>query len=369
MIIKYKIQDQVNSVLLKKNIGKTIPDYLNKLNSDKKILFIFDKNISKDLLDDIFFSLKLNGFKIYKFKLDGSKYNKNEKYLFKIIDFLIKKKFSKNSILLSCGGGVVGDLSALAASLYLRGLNYCHIPTTMTAIVDSCIGGKTAINYKDIINSVGSYYHPKIVFIFDQIIKKIPNREFLSGIPEILKCGIIKKNKILKILDTSKNKILNRDFKVISALCKETLETKIHFFIEDIREKKSRLNLNFGHTFAHAIEMACDFKKNDDFIRHGEAVGLGMLCEVYFTNEKKNKIYLLIERILNEYSLFTSLTNLPKKLNKKKFHQKIVQNVFLDKKKISVYPRYISLKQIYKPKIKEIDNMNLLNETIYRIIN
>lgn len=368
MIIKYKIQDQINSILIKKNIGTVVPKYLDKINSDKKILFIFDQNVSKGLLDSIFFSLKLNGFKIYKMKLDGFKHNKNEKYLFKLIDFLIEKKFSKNSILLSCGGGVIGDLSALASSLYLRGLNYCHIPTTLTAIVDSCIGGKTGINYKDIINSVGNYYHPKIVFIFDEIIKKMPNREFLSGIPEILKCGVIKKNKILKILLNSKSKIINRDFKVISNLCKETLKTKIHFFINDVREKKSRLNLNFGHTFAHSIEMSCNFNKNNDFLRHGEAVGLGMLCEVYYSNKKVNKMYLLIKKLLDEYSLFTTLNALPKAIDKMKLHKKIVQNVFLDKKKINMYPRYISLKKFYKPMIKEIDNMNLLNETIYKII-
>ena len=87
-------------------------------------------------------------------RVSGSKINKNKKFLFKIIDKLIEKKFTKKSVLLSCGGGVVGDVSALASSLYLRGMIYYHIPTTMTAIVDSCLGGKTGINYKNIINSI-----------------------------------------------------------------------------------------------------------------------------------------------------------------------------------------------------------------------
>jgi len=199
MIIKYSIHNQENKIIIKKNFNKVVNDELNKLNSDKKLLLVFDKNISEEIIKNIFSTLKLSGFKIYIIKLEGSKKNKTEKYLFKIIDFLLVNKFTKNSIILSCGGGVVGDLTALASSLYLRGLIYCHIPTTITAIVDSCIGGKTAINYKGIINSFGNYYHSRLVFIFDEIIKKIPEREFRSGIPEILKYGLIKKNNIISI--------------------------------------------------------------------------------------------------------------------------------------------------------------------------
>lgn len=108
---------------------------------------------------------------------------------------MIEKNLTKKSILISFGGGVLGDVAALAASLYLRGLIYFHIPSTMTAIVDSCIGGKTAINYKNIINSLGNYYHSKNVFIYHNVIKHLPNREFLSGISEVIKCGVIKKIK------------------------------------------------------------------------------------------------------------------------------------------------------------------------------
>ena len=101
----------------------------------------------------------------------GDKVNKNKKFLFELIDTLLKNKFTKRSVVISCGGGVVGDVSALASSLYLRGLYYFNIPTTITAIIDSSIGGKTAINYKGVTNSVGTYYHPKNVFILEEILK------------------------------------------------------------------------------------------------------------------------------------------------------------------------------------------------------
>ena len=132
------------------------------------------------------------------------KKTKNLKTFFKITDRLFKEKFSKNSVLISCGGGVIGDVSGLAASLYLRGLNYYHIPTTMTAIIDSCIGGKNGINFKNIINSIGTYYHPTNVYISKTIINHLPNREYISGIPEIIKCGLIDKSDLLNYIKIKK---------------------------------------------------------------------------------------------------------------------------------------------------------------------
>ena len=213
-------------------------------------------------------------------KLDATKKNKNETILFRIIDKLIEKRFTKKSVVISCGGGVIGDMCALASSLYLRGLIYYHIPTTMTAIVDSCIGGKTGINYKDIINSVGNYFHPKRVFISKNVINLIPKREFLSGVPEIIKSGIINNIQILRLLKNDKERFLSRDYKFLKKIISKTLMTKIKFFKDDVYENSKRLNLNFGHTFAHAIEMT--FKSNKgDILRHGEAVGMGMMCEIF----------------------------------------------------------------------------------------
>ncbi len=370
MIINYSVNNEINKIIIKKNITKVVNLELEKLNSDKKLLLVFDKNISEEIVKNIFSILKLSGFKIFVIKLEGSKKNKTEKYLFKIIDFLIQNKFTKNSIILSFGGGVIGDLTALSSSLYLRGLIYCHIPTTITAIVDSCIGGKTAINYKGIINSFGSYYHPKLVFIFDEIIQKIPNREFRSGIPEILKYGLLKKNNIISLLENNSDLILKRDFKIIQKICSESLKTKLFFFLKDEREKNKRLSLNFGHTFAHAIEMALNTNKKKDLLQHGEAVGLGMLCEIYYTNLKKNKLHNKVKEILEKYLLPVDLrNNLKGNMNRSELHKKILLNIFLDKKKIGTHPRYISLKKMYHPNIAEIDDMTKLNETIYNLLN
>lgn len=365
MILSYEINNDNCKVYLKKDISRSVLIELDRLISDKNILFVYDQNISQKIVNDILSNLKISGCKIICLKINGNKFNKSEKTLFKIIDCLIKNNFTKKSVLISLGGGVIGDICGLASSLYLRGLIYMHIPTTMTAIIDSCLGGKCAINYKNIINSLGTYYHPMSVFVDLRIVSEMPDREYLAGIPEILKCGLIKNNKILKYLQSYKDQILNRNLRVIEKLFYYTLQTKLFFFIDDVYEKNNRLNLNFGHTFAHAYEMSTQKLYNKEILRHGEAVGLGILSEIlYANNGKENNLYKECKKILKLY-------NLP--LNLKKFKTKsgimnhTYQNIFLDKKKISKYPRYIKLKKIGNPKISEMKNINLINDILFKI--
>lgn len=366
MELSYKIQNDIYKVIFCNDTeAPDITKELAKVYSDKKALIIIDKKISKNIIKNLLKDLSYSDLTISILKVDGSKSNKNEKLLFKIIDALILGKFTKSSVLISCGGGVVGDVSALAASLYLRGMVYFHIPTTMTAIVDSCIGGKTGINYKNIINSFGNYYHPKAVFISKNIIELIPKREFLSGIPEIIKCGFLKNKKILKKIYFNKRKILDRDFKFLTKLIFMTLKTKIYFFKDDIYEKKKRLSLNFGHTFAHAVEMALKSSKKD-LIRHGEAVGIGMLSEIYYSEGKSNNFKYLY-KILKRFNL---PTNIKKFLNKRKKNVEfeIFKNIFLDKKKINKYPRCIALQKNSEPKIIEMREDDKIKSAINKVI-
>ena len=193
MRIQYKVNNINHNIYIKNNIDECITNEIERNNSDKKVLLIYDEKINQNCIDEVIKILKNSGCDVSAFNFKGKKKNKNEKTLFSLINLMIKKKFTKRSLLISFGGGVLGDLSALAASLYHRGILYFYIPSTMTSIIDSCIGGKTGINYKNIINSIGNYYHAKSVFIFKTVISDLPEREYLSGISEILKCGLIKK--------------------------------------------------------------------------------------------------------------------------------------------------------------------------------
>lgn len=369
MNIKYKLGNTLHQIsFCRKREKNIISKEIEKLRSDRNILLIYDDKINQNITKQVFEDLKLSGCKIFTLKSEGSKKNKNEKFLFKIIDLLISKKFTKKSIIISLGGGVVGDVSALASSLYLRGLIYFNIPSTMTSIVDSCIGGKTAINYKGITNSVGNYYHPKNVFILEDIFQNIPDREFNAGIAEIIKCGVIDNEKILNFLKINKKKIYLRDYKTVANLCRQTLQSKIKFFKTDVFENDKRLFLNFGHTFAHAVEMAIEVNLKKDFIRHGEAVGLGMLAEIYYENRTKGRIYNLVKDLLKTYNLPVKLDLSSIRINKIKLLNDIYKNLFLDKKKIDKYPRYISVKKVGSPKIKEMKDFDFINDTILEVL-
>ena len=210
----------------KKKSYTNIAKHLIKNYHDQKILLVYDKNINKKIMNYFIHDLKVSFPKINLYLIQGQKLNKNTKGLFKLLDVFFDKKFTKRSIVVSCGGGVVGDICGLASSLYLRGLLHYHIPTTMTAIIDSCIGGKTGINHKGIINSLGTYYHPERVYISRNILQLIPQREYIAGIPEIIKCGLIRKSNIFSLLNRKKE-VLNRNFSLISKMIRLALETKI----------------------------------------------------------------------------------------------------------------------------------------------
>ena len=370
MKLGYRINNNKHSVVFCRNNNLGIMSkFLATIKSDKNILFIYDNKINSKIVNQIYDELKLSGCNIVKIECVAEKLNKNEKLLFKILDILLANNFTKKSIVISLGGGVIGDVSALASNLYLRGLYYICIPTTMTAIVDSSIGGKTAINYKGITNSIGTYYHPKLVFIWDKIIKTLPDREFLAGIAEVIKCGVIGNKKILELLKSNRDQILKRKNSLVFKMCYLTLKTKLKFFINDIYEKDKRLSLNFGHTFAHAIEMAIEQKTKKDYIRHGEAVGIGMLCEIFYEKRKKEKIYKTIKHLLESYNLPTSLCLKDIPFKKTNLQNSIYKNIFLDKKRLDKCPRYISVKNFHNTNVKEIQDFDLLNDAITQIIN
>lgn len=375
--IIYKINKNVHDIIYTKNIVKSLEKKITDLKSDKKIIFIYDENISKNIIKDILLGLKLTGCKISSKKIKSLKKNKNIKSVLNLIDTFTKLSLTKRSVVITCGGGVIGDLAGLAACLYKRGLIYINIPSTMTALVDSCIGGKTGVNHNNQINLIGTYFHPSNVIIFEKILDSIPEREYISGQAEIIKSFIISNKSNLNFLNNNISKIINRNKVIAKKLILDSLKIKIDHFTKDVYEKNKRLLLNFGHTFGHAYEMATDELIKKDFLRHGEAVGLGIISEIALsyleTNNKneKKKIFdnlIFLENLLKNLSLPTKL-NLDKKIERRNLYKKIYFYIFQDKKRLSDRPIYINFKNKGKLNPREIQNFDNINKVIYYLLN
>ncbi|MGO1820065.1 MAG: 3-dehydroquinate synthase family protein, partial [Senegalia sp. (in: firmicutes)] len=219
------VNTQTNNykIHIKRNLLKELDIHLKEY-KDKKIIIITDENVSKIYLKDIL--KKLEDFDVYKFIIPQGEKSKSFSMAENIYDKLIKEKFNKSSLIISLGGGVVGDLAGYISATYMRGVNYIQIPTTLLSQIDSSIGGKVGINYKGIKNIIGSFYQPQKVLIDINTLKTLNKGDISSGLAEMIKYGIIKDYDLLKKIDGKIPLILNLELDDIDILIQKSLEIK-----------------------------------------------------------------------------------------------------------------------------------------------
>ena len=293
-------------------IGNNILNKLNKILNENFIKFnqclvIADKNVPKKLIGKVLNSLPKKKITLHYFY--SSEKNKNQKSINNILSILLSKNFNRNDCIISIGGGITGDVSGFAASIFKRGLKFINIPTTLLSQVDSSIGGKTGINSKYGKNLVGAFYQPSLVISDIDFLKSLPKREIICGYGEILKHAIIADKKFFSFLDINGSKILNLKNPLIEKAIFKSCSIKKKVVETDEKEIGIRKILNFGHTFAHAYEATLRYSKK---LNHGEAVILGIITAAKFSlsnNILNIKEFNLIENHLNKLSL-------PKNINK-----------------------------------------------------
>jgi 3-dehydroquinate synthase len=290
----------------------------NFINFDQ-CLIVADKNVPKKLITKVLNSLPKKKICLHYF--DSSEKNKNQKSIIKILSILLKKNFNRNDCVISIGGGITGDISGFAASMFKRGLKFINIPTTLLSQVDSSIGGKTGINSKYGKNLIGAFYQPSLVISDIIFLKSLPKREIICGYGEILKHAIIADKKFFTFLDTNGSQILNLESPLIEKAIYKSCFIKKKIVEIDEKEIGIRKILNFGHTFAHAYEATLGYSKK---LNHGEAVILGIQTATKFSlynNILSIKEFNLIENHLNKLDLpknvhrFFSIKNLNKILS------------------------------------------------------
>jgi 3-dehydroquinate synthase len=182
----------------------------------------------------------------------------------------------RDALLLAFGGGMVGDIAGFLASIYLRGVEYVQVPTTLLAQVDSSVGGKTGVNLPEGKNLLGSFYPPRAVLADINTLQTLSDREFRGGLFECIKCGIMRSAKLFAYMEANRVAILHRDANALQKVIEQSVRIKARIVARDERESGERMLLNFGHTFGHALETALGYKT----LLHGEAVGWGMVTAI-----------------------------------------------------------------------------------------
>lgn len=180
----------------------------------------------------------------------------------------------RNAVVVAFGGGVAGDAAGFLASMYMRGIEFVQIPTTVLAQVDASVGGKTGVNLKAGKNLIGAFWHPRVVLIDPEVLSSLPEREYRAGLYEALKCGVIGNAELFREFEQNRAKIAKRDPETVERLIAESVRLKAHIVSVDEKENGLRRVLNFGHTIGHALEAETEYRS----LLHGEAVAWGMIA-------------------------------------------------------------------------------------------
>ena len=344
--LNIKTKSGVYPIIIGSNLTSRLPKILkNNLVNYNKCLLVIDRNVPHKMINKISKSIKSKN--IYKYSFKSSERNKSQKSVDRILEVLLTKNFSRQDCLIAVGGGITGDVSGYAASIFKRGLQFINMPTTLLSQVDSSVGGKTGINTKYGKNLIGSFYQPKIVISDCDFLKTLPDREIICGYGEILKHSLIKNRNFYNFLDQNIFNILELKTPFLEKAIFESCKIKKKMVEKDENEKNFRKVLNFGHTFAHAFEATLGFSNK---LNHGEAVILGIVSALKFSLKNKyinEKEFMLVidhikrSKMPSEIKDYFSIKNL----------NKLLSFMIKDKKNISNKINLILLKKIGSPLI------------------
>lgn len=346
--IQVKIGEISYQVIIGRNLDGQLIDAIKGASQNKNVVLVTDSFLLDTRAKRIASSLRENDFQCHVFNMAGGKGSKSFAELLSIYAVLESNNFSRDSTLIALGGGVVGDLGGFAASTWYRGMNLIHIPTSLMAMVDSSIGGKVAINFRETINAVGNYYHPILNLMDLELIDSLPQRDYISGLAEVIKCALIADRGFLEWLDENSSSIIEREENNLIKCIQKAIEIKVAHVDGDVQESGKRLLLNFGHTLGHAVEMATHTEDGETF-RHGEGVSLGIVAAMYIGDlffSSKNSNTDKVIALLKKFNLPVSISASKLGFSREELIELCFSLSFKDKKRKNNALRFILLDQI-----------------------
>ena len=255
---------------------KDLGSKMKQLKIGKKVLVVSNPEIFSHYGDACLESLQAAGFETCTHLIPAGEEYKNLQSIQKVYDTALTNRLERSSTFVALGGGVVGDMTGFSAATWLRGVNFVQVPTSLLAIVDASVGGKTGVNHPQGKNLIGAFYQPKLVAIDPNLLKTLPLREFRAGVAEIIKYGVIWDEDLFTKLEYC-DRLDSLDYvsrELLEMMITRSCQAKAEVVSQDEKESGLRAILNYGHTIAHAVESLTHYKQ---FV-HGEAVAIGMVA-------------------------------------------------------------------------------------------
>lgn len=287
-------------VTVEKNKG-----FFDKLCNISNAFYVIDRNVY-DLYQELFSKISEEQL----FLLEAAEENKVIETALAICERITEIPAKRNATLISVGGGITQDITGFAANVMYRGIHWIFIPTTLLAACDSCIGGKTSLNYKKYKNLLGTFYPPDVIYIYTEMFRTLTERDYKSGLGEVIKFNIMAGISGLENIEENIGKLLGRDPKVVDGFVESSLAYKKSFIETDEFDRGERIKLNFAHTFGHAIEVVTDYA-----IPHGTAVAIGMIMANHISEERGYLVPDIVRRsekvLLQAIDIESALLNRP----------------------------------------------------------
>lgn len=312
-----------------------IVEELVKFNiANKRLCIVTESNVGPLYAEALKILIEPHCKKVIIHEFPAGEAYKNTDSINDIYETLIVNQFDRNDMLIALGGGVTGDMTGFAAATYLRGIDFIQVPTSLLAQVDSSIGGKTGVDFKAYKNMVGAFHMPKLVFMNLSTLNSLPEREYRSGMGEIIKHGLIKDNEYLEWLSENKHQILEKDYETLKKMIFVSCNIKRCVVENDPKEKGERALLNFGHTIGHAVEKLKNFT-----LLHGECVTIGLAAASYLSMVKgyiTENDYNSILSVISDFNLPVSTEGIEAEevvkatLNDKKMDSGVIKFILID---------------------------------------
>ena len=349
-------------ILIGHNFSKNIAKFLRKEFPESVCVIIADETVKKLYGENLRKELKKNGQKVFLFSIPEGERSKNQKYKTMIEEKMLKLRIGRQSVIVAIGGGVVGDLAGFIAATYMRGIPCIQVPTTLLAMVDSSIGGKTGIDTEQGKNLIGAFWQPRAVFVDLKYIQSLSQRQFINGLVEAVKVFLTSDANSFLYVEKHISIILKRNQEALKKVITSAVSIKARVVERDERESGERMILNFGHTVGHALENLSQYK-----IPHGYAVALGIIIEAGIavdTGKLKISDYSRIKNLLiNKMGIDLKTLGAYKP-------KEILDHAKNDKKSKNGKSRYVILKEIGKVYVcKNMFAHHVKDSAVIRVLN